>query len=182
MPVRGATSAPCSPLRTKSGQVRTGGSYLHMVRWPPGGEPSAGKPPSRSFPKAAERCCVSIVRCVSGLSKYEGRRVKAVDPGGVVSSFIPPEKDLRSDIWLKLLGNVAFNPVSVLGFTASLCRGRAGGPVRPIPGLRERWGRDVVHCPFCFGWELRDQPLAVLAISPQAAAQALLPPPAGPAG
>jgi 2-dehydropantoate 2-reductase len=24
------------------------------------------------------------------------------------------EKDLRSDIWLKLLGNVAFNPVSVL--------------------------------------------------------------------
>jgi 2-dehydropantoate 2-reductase len=26
----------------------------------------------------------------------------------------PVEKDLRSDIWLKLLGNVAFNPVSVL--------------------------------------------------------------------
>jgi len=43
-----------------------------------------------------------------------------------------------------------------------------------IPGLRERWGRDVVHCPFCFGWELRDQPLAVLATGPQAAAQALM--------
>ncbi|HET7014683.1 MAG TPA: NAD(P)/FAD-dependent oxidoreductase [Streptosporangiaceae bacterium] len=43
-----------------------------------------------------------------------------------------------------------------------------------IPGLRERWGRDVVHCPFCFGWELRDQPLAVLATSPHAAAQALM--------
>ena len=25
-----------------------------------------------------------------------------------------------------------------------------------IPGLADRWGRDVVHCPFCFGWELRD--------------------------
>ncbi len=43
-----------------------------------------------------------------------------------------------------------------------------------IPGLRERWGRDVVHCPFCFGWELRDQPLAVLATSPQATAQAIM--------
>ena len=102
---------------------------------------------------------------------YAGRRVEAVDPGGVVSAVIPPEAavgcvvycsaeiaspgvirhvegtrfsigepsgvvsprcvefseamvagglkcpvvpDLRSDIWLKLLGNVAFNPVSVL--------------------------------------------------------------------
>jgi thioredoxin reductase len=43
-----------------------------------------------------------------------------------------------------------------------------------IPGLRDRWGRDVVHCPFCFGWELRDQPLAVLATGPHAVAQALM--------
>lgn len=43
-----------------------------------------------------------------------------------------------------------------------------------IPGLRDRWGRDVVHCPFCFGWELRDQPLAVLATGPHAAEQALM--------
>jgi thioredoxin reductase len=43
-----------------------------------------------------------------------------------------------------------------------------------IPGLRERWGRDVVHCPYCFGWELRDVPLGVLATGPQAAMQALM--------
>lgn len=43
-----------------------------------------------------------------------------------------------------------------------------------IPGQRERWGRDVVHCPYCFGWELRDLPLGVLATSPHAAAQALM--------
>lgn len=43
-----------------------------------------------------------------------------------------------------------------------------------IPGLRERWGRDVVHCPHCFGWELRDAPLGVVATGPQAAAQALM--------
>jgi thioredoxin reductase len=31
-----------------------------------------------------------------------------------------------------------------------------------IPGLRERWGRDFLHCPYCHGWEVRDQPLGVL--------------------
>jgi thioredoxin reductase len=31
-----------------------------------------------------------------------------------------------------------------------------------------------VHCPFCFGWELRDAPLGVLATGPQAATQALI--------
>lgn len=43
-----------------------------------------------------------------------------------------------------------------------------------IPGLRARWGRDVVSCPHCHGWELRDQPLGVLATNPLAAAQALM--------
>jgi thioredoxin reductase len=35
-----------------------------------------------------------------------------------------------------------------------------------IPGARERWGRDLLHCPYCHGWEVRDQPLGVLAGDP----------------
>jgi thioredoxin reductase len=31
-----------------------------------------------------------------------------------------------------------------------------------IPGLRDRWARDVLHCPYCHGWEVRDQQLGVL--------------------
>lgn len=31
----------------------------------------------------------------------------------------------------------------------------------PIPGLQEEWGRGVQHCPYCSGWEVRDQPLAL---------------------
>ncbi len=31
-----------------------------------------------------------------------------------------------------------------------------------IPGLHERWGHDVLHCPYCHGWEVRDMPLAVV--------------------
>jgi thioredoxin reductase len=35
-----------------------------------------------------------------------------------------------------------------------------------IPGVRERWGRDLLHCPYCHGWEVRDQPLGVLGTQP----------------
>ncbi len=31
-----------------------------------------------------------------------------------------------------------------------------------VPGLAQRWGRDVLHCPYCHGHEVADQPLAVL--------------------
>ncbi|MDT3446069.1 MULTISPECIES: NAD(P)/FAD-dependent oxidoreductase [unclassified Pseudofrankia] len=36
----------------------------------------------------------------------------------------------------------------------------------PIPGVRERWGRDLLHCPYCHGWEVRDQPIGVLGTQP----------------
>jgi thioredoxin reductase len=35
-----------------------------------------------------------------------------------------------------------------------------------IPGAAERWGRDFLHCPYCHGWEVRDQPLGVLSSGP----------------
>ncbi len=35
--------------------------------------------------------------------------------------------------------------------------------VPTIPGLGERWGRDFLHCPYCHGWEVRDQALGLLA-------------------
>jgi thioredoxin reductase len=37
-----------------------------------------------------------------------------------------------------------------------------------LPGLRERWARDVLHCPYCHGFEVRDQRLGVLGGSPEA--------------
>jgi thioredoxin reductase len=43
-----------------------------------------------------------------------------------------------------------------------------------ISGLRARWGRDVIHCPYCHGWEVRDQSIGVIATGPFAAHQALL--------
>jgi thioredoxin reductase len=37
-----------------------------------------------------------------------------------------------------------------------------------VPGLRDRWARDVLHCPYCHGYEVRDQRLGVLGGSPAA--------------
>ncbi|QIQ06149.1 NAD(P)/FAD-dependent oxidoreductase [Streptomyces liangshanensis] len=43
-----------------------------------------------------------------------------------------------------------------------------------VPGLSERWGRDVLHCPYCHGWEVRDQAVGILGTGPLAAHQALM--------
>lgn len=43
-----------------------------------------------------------------------------------------------------------------------------------VTGLGERWGRDVLHCPYCHGWEVRDRRLAVLADGPSGVHRALL--------
>jgi len=60
------------------------------------------------------------------------------------------------------------------GFTLRLAGGRALAARRlllatgaedvlpDIPGARERWGKDFLHCPYCHGWEVRDRPIGVL--------------------
>jgi thioredoxin reductase len=44
----------------------------------------------------------------------------------------------------------------------------------PVPGLRERWGRTVFHCPYCHGYELDRGKLGVLATSEHSFVQAAL--------
>jgi thioredoxin reductase len=64
------------------------------------------------------------------------------------------------------------------GFIAHLASGRSVGARRvliatgvtdelpDLPGVGERWGRDLLHCPYCHGWEVRDQPIGVLGTLP----------------
>ncbi|RSD21397.1 NAD(P)/FAD-dependent oxidoreductase [Amycolatopsis eburnea] len=72
------------------------------------------------------------------------------------------------------------------GFTARLASGReltarrvlvATGvhdDLPDLPGLRESWGTDAVTCPYCHGYEVRDQPLGVLGTEPMSVEHALL--------
>lgn len=43
-----------------------------------------------------------------------------------------------------------------------------------VPGVAERFGRDVLHCPYCHGWEVRDEAFGVLAATPTSVHQALM--------
>ncbi|MEU6390806.1 NAD(P)/FAD-dependent oxidoreductase [Streptomyces sp. NPDC046939] len=43
-----------------------------------------------------------------------------------------------------------------------------------LPGVAERWGKDVIHCPYCHGWEVRDQAIGVLYAKAFGIHQALL--------
>ena len=43
-----------------------------------------------------------------------------------------------------------------------------------LPGLRERWGRTVLHCPYCHGYEVSDGRLGILAVGEASMHQALL--------
>ena len=49
-----------------------------------------------------------------------------------------------------------------------------------IPGLAERWGKSVIHCPYCHGYEFAGQRLGVLGMSPNSIHQAMLIPEWGP--
>ncbi|MFC7398063.1 NAD(P)/FAD-dependent oxidoreductase [Chelatococcus sp. GCM10030263] len=43
-----------------------------------------------------------------------------------------------------------------------------------VPGLKERWGKSVFHCPYCHGYELGNGSIGVLATGPVSMHQALL--------
>jgi thioredoxin reductase len=72
------------------------------------------------------------------------------------------------------------------GFAVGLAGGRAlvarrvlltTGAVDELPdldGARERWGRDFLHCPYCHGWEVRDEPIVVVGTGPGSAEHAQL--------
>ena len=72
------------------------------------------------------------------------------------------------------------------GFTVTLASGEEIESVRlvlafgisdelpQIPGLAERWGASVLHCPYCHGYEFSGQRLGVLHVSPKSIHQAML--------
>lgn len=44
----------------------------------------------------------------------------------------------------------------------------------PVPGLADRWGREVAHCPFCHGHELSGERIAILGAGEHAAMQSAM--------
>lgn len=108
----------------------------------PGGAVSAVIAPARAI-----GCVVyssTEIESPAVIRHIEGTRFSIGEPDGTISPRCtafseamaagglkcPVEADLRSDIWLKLMGNIAFNPISVL-------TGATMGQIAAHPGTRE---------------------------------------------
>ena len=130
------------------------------------------------------------------------RRVAVVDAGsprnapaahmqGFLSRDGMPPADLLAAGRAEVVGyGVELIDDTVVGVSAGFVARLAGGRVLEarriliatgvrdelpdIPGVAERWGRDLLHCPYCHGWEVRDQPIGVLGTRPDAVQHALL--------
>ena len=49
-----------------------------------------------------------------------------------------------------------------------------------IPGMTDRWGTTVLHCPYCHGYEVRDEQIGVIATMSHSSHQAMMLPDWGP--
>ncbi|MDO3636937.1 NAD(P)/FAD-dependent oxidoreductase [Mycolicibacterium arseniciresistens] len=116
---------------------------------------------------------------IGGLLGFDGRTPAELYAAGRAELAAYPSVEVR-------IGEVVDAQRADDGFALLLQDGRrvatrrivlAGGMSYDVPalaGVDRLWGRSVFHCPFCHGWEVRDQPVAVLARGPRAVHAALL--------
>jgi thioredoxin reductase len=76
-----------------------------------------------------------------------------------VTDLVP---DGQSGFWVLLAGGQRISARRLLVTTG------LRDELPDTPGLRDRWARDVLHCPYCHGHEVRDQQLGVLGGTPGA--------------
>lgn len=120
-----------------------------------------------------------VAHGIGGLLGHDGRPPAELYAAGRDELAVYPTVELRS-------GDVLAGERSDGGFVLELADGArevtrrvllaSGMDYRfpPVPGIAERWGRSVFHCPFCHGWEVRDQLLGVLDRGARGAQRALL--------
>ena len=104
---------------------------------------------------------------IGGLLGHDGRPPAEFYAAGRAELAAYPAVELRS-------GDVVAGRRSDAGFELELADGSRGLSRRVLlamgmdyrypglPGIAERWGGSVFHCPFCHGWEVRDRALGVL--------------------
>ena len=122
-------------------------------------------------------------RRVAVIDAGEPRNAPAAHMQGFLSRDGMPPADLLAAARAEILGyGVEIIDDRVVAITSDLTLSLAGSrsvaarrlllatgavdQLPDIPGARERWGRDFLHCPYCHGWEVRDQPIGVIATGP----------------
>jgi len=78
---------------------------------------------------------------------------------GTITELVP---DGRNGFWVLLPGGQRVSARRLLVATG------LRDELPNIPGFRARWARDVLHCPYCHGYEVRDRRLGVVGGTPGA--------------
>jgi thioredoxin reductase len=99
---------------------------------------------------------------------YAAGRAEVQAYGGQVARARVDALERHGDLFRVQIGDRTVTARRVLVATG------ARDQLPDIPGLADRWGIDVLHCPYCHGWEVRDRRIGVLATGPLAAHQALM--------
>jgi thioredoxin reductase len=94
-----------------------------------------------------------------GTGRNEVKRYGGDIVDGTVTDLVP---DGGSGFWVLLVGGQRISSRRLLVTTG------LRDELPDVPGLRDRWARDVLHCPYCHGHEVRDQQLGVLGGTPGA--------------
>jgi thioredoxin reductase len=120
-----------------------------------------------------------FARASHGFLGQDGRAPAAIVAAGRAEVLAYPAAELRDD-------EITHAHERAGAFRLTLAAGATVGAHRlvlatgvvdelpDLPGLRERWGRTVLHCPYCHGYEVADGRLGVLATGAASVHQALL--------
>ena len=81
---------------------------------------------------------------------------------GVVLDLVP---DGTSGFWVLLSGQGSVGGRRISARRVLVATGLRD-ELPDVEGLAELWAKDVLHCPYCHGYEVRDRPLGVLGNSP----------------
>jgi thioredoxin reductase len=93
------------------------------------------------------------------VGRHEVQGYGGVIVEGTVTDLVP---NGRSGFWALLAGGQRISARRLLVTTG------LRDELPDIPGLRDRWALDVLHCPYCHGHEVRDRQLGVLGGGPGA--------------
>jgi len=117
---------------------------------------SDGLPPAELIARGRAEVAGYGVELIAGT-------VTAVVPSGITPKSTSAQRRFQ----------VTLSDGSVLETRAVLVTTGLRDEIPDVPGVRERWGRDLLHCPYCHGYEVVDQPIGILAGDPATTAESL---------
>jgi thioredoxin reductase len=96
------------------------------------------------------------------------RQLQAYPTARLLDGFVESADGIADDFSLRLRDG------ETLSARRLVLAGGVSDTLPDIPGLAEEWGRRVIHCPYCHGYEFGDGPFGVLATGPEAVMKAQL--------